>query len=274
MKFLRSFVVLLAVITANSIYAQNTENVTVVQLSQVEGQYENTNLALTPGKYIFEVTNKNVAKKLGFYLTPTSDAKAQVANSGLSHLVAKGKTARTGVVDLTAGDYQYSCPLNPTPHYSLKVAEKQATTISDVTVVRLSQTEGVYENTSLALAPGKYIFEVKNKNVAKSLGFYLTPTSDAKAQVANSGLSHLVANGGTARTGVVDLTAGDYQYSCPLNPTPKYSLNVSNEHKMMKDKMGAKMKHKMMKDKMGDKMDGKMEDKMMKDKMGDKMEKK
>jgi len=250
MKFLRSFVVLLAVITANSIYAQNTENVTVVQLSQVEGQYENTSLALTPGRYIFEVTNKNVAKKLGFYLTPTSDAKAQVANSGLSHLVAKGKTARTGVVDLTAGDYQYSCPLNPTPHYSLKVAEKQATTISDVTVVRLSQTEGVYENTSLALAPGKYIFEVKNKNVAKSLGFYLTPTSDAKAQVA-------------------------YQYSCPLNPTPKYSLNVSNEHKMMKkDKMGAKMKHKMMKDKMGDKMDGKMEDKMMKDKMGDKMEKK
>jgi len=80
MKFLRSFVVLLAVITANSIYAQNTENVTVVQLSQVEGQYENTSLALTPGRYIFEVTNKNVAKKLGFYLTPTSDAKAQITN--------------------------------------------------------------------------------------------------------------------------------------------------------------------------------------------------
>ena len=100
---------------------RHTDDVTVVQLSQIEGMYENTNLSLTPGKYIFEVTNKNVAKKLGFYLTSATGTKAQVDNSGLSNLVAKGETARTGIVELTEGTYQYSCPLNPTPHYSLTV---------------------------------------------------------------------------------------------------------------------------------------------------------
>jgi len=105
-------------------------------------------------------------------------------------------------------------------------AQMSGKMIKDVTVVQLAQTEGVYETTSLDLAPGKYIFEVTNKSVDKGLGFYLTPQSDAKAQVANSGLSKLVAKGETARTGVVELKAGAYQYSCPLNPTPHYTIMV------------------------------------------------
>ena len=110
-------------------------------------------------------------------------------------------------------------------------AQSGATYVEDVTVVQLQQTEGAYNATSLDLAPGKYIFEVTNKNVDKDLGFYLTPTSDAKAQVQNSGLSSLIGKGETARTGVVTLTEGSYQYSCPLNPTPHYKLNVGT-HKM------------------------------------------
>ena len=55
--------------------------------------------------------------------TTMHDEKAQVPNSGLKKLVNKGETSRTGVVELSIGDYQYSCPLNPTPHYSLTVAE-------------------------------------------------------------------------------------------------------------------------------------------------------
>ncbi|MEM1119779.1 MAG: hypothetical protein AAGJ18_04985 [Bacteroidota bacterium] len=196
--------------------------VTVIQLAQVPGEYETTELNLAPGKYIFEVTNKNVDKGLGFYLTPTSDAKAQVPNSGLEKLVKQGETSRTGIVDLTAGTYQYSCPLNPTPHYKVTVAEGP-------TVIQLSQTVGEYETKELNLAPGQYIFEVTNKDVAKGLGFYLTPTSDAKAQVPNSGLEKLVKQGETSRTGVVDLTAGNYQYSCPLNPTPHYQIKVASK---------------------------------------------
>lgn len=237
MKFIiKFFVVALAFLTVQTSFAQMgekmhakeatfIEDVQVIKLAQIPGEYETKTLDLAPGKYIFEVENKNVAKKLGFYLTPTSNAKAQVNNSGLSHLVDEGEIARTGVVELTAGNYQYSCPLNPTPHYSLSVAEKSEA----VTVVQLSQIPGEYEVKNLDLKPGKYIFEVNNKNVDKKLGFYLTPKSDAKAQVANSGLSHLVNKGEVARTGVVDLTTGDYQYSCPLNPTPHYSITVSDK---------------------------------------------
>ena len=100
---------------------QLVEGVTVVKLDQVEGEYTTTSLNLKPGKYIFEVTNTNVDKDLGFYLTPKGQAKNQVANSGLSSLVGKEQTARTGVVELKAGTYEYSCPLNPTPKYAINV---------------------------------------------------------------------------------------------------------------------------------------------------------
>ena len=135
----------------------------------------------------------------------------------------------------------------------------------EVKVIQLSQIPGEYETTSLELTPGKYIFEVTNKNVDKKLGFYLV--DGANKHVKNSGLASLIKKGETARTEVVELTAGTYNYSCPLNPTPAYAITVAD--KMMKDKMGD---DKMMKDKMGnDKMmKDKMEDgKMMKDKMKD-----
>ena len=91
----------------------------VISLSQVDGHYEATALTLDAGTYIFEVTNRSVDKDLGFYLQDASEA--QVANSGLQSLVGNGETARTGVVTLKPGTYTYSCPLNPTPHYTLTV---------------------------------------------------------------------------------------------------------------------------------------------------------
>ena len=127
-SFLKIFVFAFTFFAFQSVSAQtmdkHADDVTVIQLSQTPGQYETTSLHLEPGKYIFEVTNKNVDKKLGFYLTPADDAKAQVPNSGLKKLINTGETSRTGVVELSAGEYQYSCPLNPTPHYSLNVTGK------------------------------------------------------------------------------------------------------------------------------------------------------
>lgn len=132
-----------------------------------------------------------------------------------------------------------------------KMMEDDKMMKDDVTIIKLTQTPGAYETKSLTLTPGKYIFEVTNKNVDKQLGFYLTDAN--KTQVANSGLASLVKKGETSTSGIVELKAGDYNYNCPLNPTPTYSLAVAD--KMMKE-------DKMMKDKMGDtKM---KEDKMMK----------
>ena len=187
---------------------------TVVQLSQVEGEYTTTQLNLVPGDYIFEVTNTEVEKDLGFYLQ--DKAGDQVTNSGLAKLVGNGQTSRTGVVTLTEGNFQYSCPLNPTPHYTVNVGTPET--------IKLSQNEGIYNEGELELAAGYYVFEVTNTEVAKDLGFYLQDADGA--QVTNSGLKELVGEGETNSSGLVYLAPGAYQYSCPLNPTPHYTVNV------------------------------------------------
>lgn len=187
---------------------------TVVRLNQVEGAYTTQQLNLTPGDYIFEVSNTEVDKDLGFYLQDADGT--QVSNSGLAELVGNGETSRTGVVTLTEGNFRYSCPLNPTPHYNISVGAPQ--------VIELTQTKGEYVEGDVELAPGFYVFKVTNRNVNKGLGFYL---QDADGnQVENSGLEALVNKGQTNTTGLVWLDAGTYQYSCPLNPTPHYTLKL------------------------------------------------
>lgn len=78
-------------------------------------------LIVKPGKYIFRVTNKNVPYELGFWLRGAGPARLiqpNVSGDGLT----KGVT-RDYSVELTAGNYAYSCPLNPTPDYPLIVKE-------------------------------------------------------------------------------------------------------------------------------------------------------
>lgn len=79
-------------------------------------------LRLKPGRYIFRVANKNVPYELGFYLRAASRLKVpfkpKVSGGGLLPGVTKDY-----VIDLTEGDYVYSCPLNPTPDYPVTVAE-------------------------------------------------------------------------------------------------------------------------------------------------------
>jgi hypothetical protein len=78
-------------------------------------------LVVKPGKYIFRVTNKNVPYELGFWLRGAGLARLiqpNVSGGGLT----KGVT-RDYSVELTAGNYAYSCPLNPTPDYPLIVKD-------------------------------------------------------------------------------------------------------------------------------------------------------
>lgn len=78
-------------------------------------------IELKPGKYIFRVTNKNVPYSLGFYLRGAGlldyATLPRVSGGGLT----TGKTQDYSV-ELKPGDYVYSCPLNPTPDYKLKVS--------------------------------------------------------------------------------------------------------------------------------------------------------
>jgi len=76
----------------------------------------------------------------------------------------------------------------------------------------------------LRLKAGNYLFRVKNRDVPYVLGFWLR----------GSGFSRLTlpsVSGGGIGTGkskdyAITLEQGKYVYSCPLNPTPDYTLQV------------------------------------------------
>ena len=101
---------------------KKADAVTTIKLVQTPGQFEPQKLELKPGKYIFEVTNQNVDHEVGFYLRKkTADGKGKpLPNSDTGHMKT-GQTGKSGVVTLEPGEYLYSCPLNPTPHYVITV---------------------------------------------------------------------------------------------------------------------------------------------------------
>lgn len=122
-----AFVVVITLFAANNTTAQTTDSeVTVIELTQTKDQFLTKNLNLKPGKYQFRVVNKDVNKDLGFVIQKAADQnedvmKTAVINSFTTSLVKKGEAQYTGIVDLSIGEYVYSCPLNPTPHYTISV---------------------------------------------------------------------------------------------------------------------------------------------------------
>jgi len=76
-------------------------------------------LKLAPGPYVLRVYNDDVPYTLGFWLR----------GSGLGRFTLPGVSGggiepgnfREYSIDLKVGEYRYSCPLNPTPDYVLRV---------------------------------------------------------------------------------------------------------------------------------------------------------
>ena len=64
-----------------------------------------------------------------------------------------------------------------------------------------------------------------NKNVPYGLGFWLR--GEGFGRVTLPSVSGGGLNPGVTKDYVIDLKAGDYLYSCPLNPTPDYKLVVT-----------------------------------------------
>lgn len=77
----------------------------------------------------------------------------------------------------------------------------------------------------IVLKPGRYVFRVTNSDVPYELGFYLRAASKLKIPFMPrvSGGGQLP---GTTIEYEVELEEGEYVYSCPLNPTIDYPLNV------------------------------------------------
>ncbi len=122
-KFLSLLVVVMSLFSVAGV-AQ--DKATVIKLSETPGQFETKTLKLKPGKYQFEVTNKNVDHEVAFFLQAEAEKgkkemSSTVPNSLLPKTLKQGESALSGIVELKKGNYVYSCPLNPTPHYSIIV---------------------------------------------------------------------------------------------------------------------------------------------------------
>jgi plastocyanin len=114
--------VLFLVFISGSIQAGNPE---VVKLDQTTGAFTQEELTIKPGTYIFEVSNRGVDHAVGFVLIKAgqdpSDPKNHIQAAYLNRTIENGEVASSGEVTLEAGSYEFFCPLNPTPHYTLVV---------------------------------------------------------------------------------------------------------------------------------------------------------
>ncbi len=76
--------------------------------------------SLTPGSYVFRVTNVDVPYELGFWLRGDGIVDRTLLPAVSGGGLNPGAT-KDYAVELKPGDYVYSCPLNPTPDYRLVV---------------------------------------------------------------------------------------------------------------------------------------------------------
>ena len=194
-----------------------------VKLTQMPGKFTIESLTLAAGEYQFEIANDGVSQDVGFVLVPKGkyDPADHIKAAYVKSPVKTGTSSMTSVVNLPAGEYEYFCPLNPTPKYALTVSDK-------VKNVKLTQTPGVFTIEGLTVAAGEYQFEIANDGVSQDVGFVLVPKGkyDAADHIKAAYVKSLVKTGTSSKTNVVNLEAGEYEYFCPLNPTPKYSLTV------------------------------------------------
>lgn len=83
----------------------------------------------------------------------------------------------------------------------------------------------------LTLKPGRYVFRVTNKNVPYELGFWLRSKGydwrNPVHKVTKTSVSGGGLDVGATKDYVVELKPGEYEYSCPLNPTPDYRIVVT-----------------------------------------------
>ncbi|MFK7783505.1 MAG: cupredoxin domain-containing protein, partial [Crocinitomicaceae bacterium] len=131
-----------------------TEN---IKLTQTEGAFETTELTLNSGDYLFEIENDGVDREVGFVLVPEGkyDAMDHIKEAYVKAPVANGSSSMTNVVSLAPGTYEYFCPLNPTPKYTLTVVDK-------VETIKLAQTPGKFTKKKVKVSPGNYQFEIAN----------------------------------------------------------------------------------------------------------------
>lgn len=119
---MKNFRIVLMAMFAFSIAFVNAQT-TPINLEQTTGEFTTKNLTLEAGDYQFNISNNAVDHEVGFVLVPKGkyDPSNHIKEAYVKAPVATGKSSLTSTVSLEAGEYEYFCPLNPTPKYSLTV---------------------------------------------------------------------------------------------------------------------------------------------------------
>ncbi|MEL6494681.1 MAG: hypothetical protein AAFQ41_06100 [Cyanobacteria bacterium J06623_7] len=128
-------------------------------------------------------------------------------------------TSEPTVIELT----QVGCQFLETEAQNYQYQTQNAADCEEINAETLSKRQADFK--PLELKPGKYIFRVTNSNVPYPLGFYLRGQGIKQVslpKVSGGGLTQ-----GTTKDYEVDLVAGEYVFSCPLNPTPDYPIVVN-----------------------------------------------
>jgi len=197
--------------------------ISTISLEQTKGEFTIQGLTLAPGDYQFDISNNGVPHEVGFVLAPKgkTDQANHIKNAYVKETVKNGSSSLTSIVSLTAGDYVYFCPLNPTEQYPITVS-------NPVKKIVLEQTPGVFTKQSLTLSAGSYQFEIVNNGVSHEVGFVLAPKgkTDQANHIKDAYVTKTATNGTSSFTNTVSLEAGEYVYFCPLNPTKEYPLTV------------------------------------------------
>lgn len=132
---------------------------------------------------------------------------------------AEARGADQGVIQLTQTGCQFLEP-EGTDH---KFDPKRAADCEEIN--RETGSKRLADHKVLVLKPGRYVFRVTNVNVPYELGFYLRARERSlipfKPRVSGDSL-HM----GETQDYPIELSTGEYVYSCPYNPTPNYQLVV------------------------------------------------
>lgn len=128
MKKIVSILVIVLAFTLNSNAQDKMMDKAVVKtiaLEQTKGEFTEKGLTVSPGTYVFEISNNNAAEKVGLVLVKkgadASKPENHIKTAYVTAAVTKGKTEKSNPTTLEAGEYVYFCPLNPTPQYTLTV---------------------------------------------------------------------------------------------------------------------------------------------------------
>ena len=122
MKTIKIIVTVLAIALSFNTYAQKKAK--TIKLEQTPGVFTQKTLELKPGKYVFQVSNKNIDHEVAFALAPKKETIGDgdyIQEAFLANPISSGKSAKSKEVILKKGTYVYFCPMNPTPQYTLVV---------------------------------------------------------------------------------------------------------------------------------------------------------